>query len=70
MRLSSFAVPILSVSTAFALSKLPRPHRPHRRALMQDICGSLNSDLVLNEVIDSNGTLVFFRFETREPTIV
>ncbi|KAG1840665.1 hypothetical protein C8R48DRAFT_740264 [Suillus tomentosus] len=55
MRLSSFAVPILSVSTTFALSKLPHPHRPHRRALMQDICGSLNSDLVLNEVIDSYG---------------
>ncbi|KAG1764277.1 hypothetical protein EV702DRAFT_1205088 [Suillus placidus] len=53
MKLSSFAVPILSASTAFALSKLPRPHR--RAPIVHDVCGSLNSDLILNEVIDSLG---------------
>lgn len=52
MRLSSFVIPILSASTAFALSKLPRPYR---RTLVHDTCGSLNSDLILNEVIDSHG---------------
>ncbi|KAG2067564.1 hypothetical protein BDR04DRAFT_1158899 [Suillus decipiens] len=52
MRLSSFTVTILSASTAFALSKLPRPYR---RTLVHDVCGSLNTDLILNEVIDSLG---------------
>ncbi|KAG2126936.1 hypothetical protein DEU56DRAFT_535067 [Suillus clintonianus] len=52
MRLSSFAVPVLSASTAFALSKNPPPWR---RALVHDVCGSLKSDLILNEIIDSQG---------------
>jgi hypothetical protein len=67
MRLSSFVIPILSASTAFALSKLPRPYR---RTFVHDTCGSLNSDLILNEVIDSHGTLVSLRSETREPTVI
>jgi hypothetical protein len=52
MKLSSFAVPILSASTALALSK---SLRPYRRTLVQDVCGSLNADLTLNDVMDSNG---------------
>ncbi|KAJ8582422.1 hypothetical protein M405DRAFT_830709 [Rhizopogon salebrosus TDB-379] len=52
MRLSAFGIPILSASTAFALSK---SSRPYRRALVHDICGSLNTDLFLNEVIDNHG---------------
>ncbi|KAG2129552.1 uncharacterized protein EDB93DRAFT_115041 [Suillus bovinus] len=52
MRLSSFAIPILSASATFALSNL---HRPYRRTTVPVTCGSLNSDLVLNDVVDSNG---------------
>ncbi|KAG2035386.1 hypothetical protein BDR03DRAFT_525445 [Suillus americanus] len=54
MKLSSFAVPILSASTAFALSRFPVP-RPYRRAPVQDVCGCLNTDLTLKEVLDSQG---------------
>lgn len=67
MRLSSFAIPVLSASTAFALSKLPRPYR---RTLVHDVCGPLNSDLILNEVIDSHGARLSFCSGTREPTVI
>ncbi|OAX43445.1 hypothetical protein K503DRAFT_853323 [Rhizopogon vinicolor AM-OR11-026] len=52
MKLSAFAISILSVSTAFALSK---SSRPYIRTLAHDVCSSINSDLVLNEVIDKYG---------------
>ena len=67
MRLSAFAIPVLSASTAFALSK---SSRPYRRDILYDTCGSINSDLVLDEVIDSFGTLLFFPSVTREPIVL
>ncbi|KAG1874993.1 hypothetical protein F4604DRAFT_1763545 [Suillus subluteus] len=56
MKLSSFALPILSASTAFALFPgPPGPPRPFRRTLTQDTCGCLDTDLTLKEVLDSQG---------------